>query len=122
MRRVPLLFFMFIASVVWAAPKLSHDVAKKRISELASSTIVPDAIEIREITQVPPNQAIVESTITLAFQFKRLKEGAWAVDAIRFGDNDWVNMNELLIAVYHGNPPPASALVPTPAVEPLTPI
>src|SRR5690242_5832846 len=105
MRRLHFFLLFLLATSSFAAPKLSRDLARKRISELGSSQLVADAVEIREITPEGPDHVIVESTITLAFQFKKTDEGAWAVDAIRLGDRDWVNMNELLAAIYHGNPP-----------------
>src|SRR5207302_2023104 len=64
------------------------------------------------------------TTITLAFQFKKTDSGEWDVDAIRFGDRDWVNMSELLAAINHGRlpaapalPPRATAARPVPSIE-----
>jgi hypothetical protein len=122
MRRFSIPVFLLLTAVGIAAPKLNRETATKRIDELTSSTLALDAIEIREITQTQPDRAIAESTITLAFQFKKLKEGAWEVDAIRFGDRDWVNMSELMAAVSHGRPPDLSGITPTPPVKPATPI
>ena len=123
MRRLCLLLFILLPTTsIFGATKLNRDTARKLISELGSSTLVPDAVEIREITPMPPDRAVVESTITLAFQFQKTKEGAWSVNAIRFGDRDWVNMSELLKAIYHGNPPEDSPLTGAPPIKPITPI
>src|SRR2546423_8556711 len=84
-----------------AAPKLSRELARKRISELAQFKLVPDAIEIRRIDSDGDNGAIAETTVTLAFQFKKTNGGPWAIDAVRLGDSDWVNMTELLAAIHH---------------------
>src|SRR5438270_11061997 len=109
MRAAHVLLPILLATSGFAASKLGHDVARKRISELGSSTLVLDAVEIRQITQQSADRAIVETTITLAFQFTKSEQGAWVVDAIRFGDRDWVNMSELLNAINHGNPPVMTA-------------
>src|ERR1051326_8343096 len=117
-----LLLLLFLTTSSFAAPKLSRDIARKRIAELGSSTLIPDAIEIREITHDSADGATVETTITLAFQFTKNPQGAWVVDAIRFGDRDWVNMSELLIAIYHGNPPVNTASPSVSIATPITPI
>ena len=122
MRRFSIPVFLLLTAVGFAAPKLNREIATKRIAELTSSTLTLDAIEIREIKQMPSDRAIAETTITLAFQFKKAKEGAWEVEAIRFGDRDWVDMGELLAAVYHGNPPDFSAITPTSPIKPTNPI
>src|SRR5215469_17431291 len=120
-RRLNAFLLLLLATTSFAAPSLNRDLARKRISELASTNLAADAIEIREITLEPPGSAIVESTVTLAFQFKKTDAGAWTVDAIRLGDRDWVNMSELLAAIYHGNPPAVSA-TPSIVPKPITPI
>jgi hypothetical protein len=122
MRRLGVLLLILLTTTSFAAARLSRELARKRISELSSSKLLLGAIEVREITQDSPNRATVESTITLAFQFKKTDQGAWAVDAIRFGDRDWVNMSELLAAIYHGNLPGASAPPSITNVRPITPI
>src|SRR5262249_28329463 len=121
MRHLYLLLLTLVAASAFAAPKLSRDVARKRISELSSSQLVPDAIEIREISQDSAGRAIVETTITLAFLFKKTSEG-WAIDAIRLGDADWMDMSELLAAIYHGAPPEVTASPAIPVPKRMTPI
>jgi len=61
-------------------------------------------IEIREITMPASDQAIVVTSITLAFQFKKTDSGYWDVDAVRLGDRDWIHMAELLAAIYASHP------------------
>jgi hypothetical protein len=82
-----------------AGSRLAHDDARRRIAELGRSDLVPDAIEIRRLVFQSENEAIAESSITLAFQFKRNPGGEWQVAAVRLGDRDWIDVNELLAAV-----------------------
>src|SRR5438128_2978951 len=122
-RRFLLLLLMLFTTNALAATKLSRELARKRISELVSFKLVPDAIEIRRISEDSAGRAIAETTITLAFQFKKTDSGEWDVDAIRFGDRDWVSMSELLAAIDHGKPAATPVLPPrTPTARPVTPI
>src|SRR5438128_1140913 len=83
--------------------RLSHDEARKKIADIGQSKLVPDAIEIRRIVSQTDTQAIVEATITLAFQFKRDNPNAdWRIDAVRLGDRDWISLDELLAAINDG--------------------
>src|SRR5436190_12528560 len=83
--------------------RLSHDEARKKIAEIGRSNLVPDAIEIRRIVSQTDTQAIVEASITLAFQFKRDNPNAeWRIDAVRIGDRDWISLDELLAAINDG--------------------
>jgi hypothetical protein len=85
-----------------AGSRLSSDEARKKIAELGRSNLVPDAIEIRRISSQTDTEVIAESTITLAFQFKKSSAGEWRVAAVRLGDRDWVDLNELLAAMNEG--------------------
>ncbi len=83
--------------------RLSHDEARKKISEIGRSQLVPDAIEIRRIVSQSENEAIAEANITLAFQFKRASARAdWKIEAVRLGDRDWISLDELLAAINEG--------------------
>jgi len=86
-----------------AADRLSHDEARQKIAQIGRSNLVPDAIEIRRIVSQTETEAIAESTVTLAFQFKRANPNAqWQITAVRLGDRDWVSMDELLAAINDG--------------------
>jgi hypothetical protein len=103
MHRCHLLLILCLAAIGCTGTRLSADEARKKIAELGTSKLVPDAIEIRRIVSQTDNQAIAESTVTLAFQFKKnLKTGQWEVAAVRLGDRDWVNTSELLTAINEG--------------------
>src|SRR5688572_30582703 len=82
-----------------AGPRLAHDEARKKIAELGRSELVPDAIEIRRLVFQSDNEAIAESSLTLAFQFKKSTTGEWSVAAVRLGDRDWIDVSELLAAI-----------------------
>src|SRR5262245_56946397 len=86
-----------------AADRLSHDEARQKIAQIGRSNLVPDAVEIRRIVSQTETEAIAESSVTLAFQFKRASANApWQISAVRLGDRDWVSMNELLAAINDG--------------------
>jgi len=83
-----------------AADRLSHDEARQKIAQIGRSSLVPDAVEIRRIVSQTETEAIAESSVTLAFQFKRANASAqWQIVAVRLGDRDWVSMTELLAAI-----------------------
>jgi len=86
-----------------ASDRLSHDEARQKIAQIGRSNLVPDAIEIRRIISQTDTEAIAESSVTLAFQFKRANPNAqWQISAVRLGDRDWVSMDELLAAINDG--------------------
>jgi len=86
-----------------ASARLSHDEARRKIAEIGRSNLVPDAVEIRRIVSQTNTEAIAESSVTLAFQFKRATPNAqWQIAAVRLGDRDWVSMDELLAAINDG--------------------
>jgi type II secretion system (T2SS) protein G len=86
-----------------ASSRLSHDEARKKIAAIGQSNLIPDAIEIRRIVSQTDTSAIAESSVTLAFQFKRPNEKAqWHIEAVRLGDRDWISLDELLAAINDG--------------------
>src|SRR5262249_247003 len=75
----------------------------RKITEIGSSGLVPDSVEIRRLVSQSDTQVIAETTVTLAFQFKRANATApWQISAIRLGDRDWVSLTELLAAINEG--------------------
>jgi len=86
-----------------AGGRLSHNEARKRIAEIGTSPLVPQAIEIRRIVSQSDTQAIAEASIMLAFQFTKDKQSnQWRVAAVRLGDRDWISLDELLAAISDG--------------------
>ena len=102
----PALFLVLIGCFALPActsARLSHDEARKKIAAIGQSTLVPDAIEVRRIVSQTDTTAIAESTVTLAFQFKRPNANAeWHIEAVRLGDRDWVSLDELIAAMNEG--------------------
>jgi hypothetical protein len=82
-----------------AGSRLSHDDARRKIAELSRSDLVPDSVEINRIVSQTDNEVIAESSVTLAVQFKKDPNGVWNVTAVRLGDRDWIDVNELLAAL-----------------------
>jgi len=116
MRCIHLLMMLSLVGGGCASTQLTRNVARKQISQVGSSNLVPDAIEVRNITTQGSDQAIAETTVTLAFQFtKDKKTGEWSIESVRLGDRDWVSLKELLTAINGGSPPDstASQMVPT---------
>ena len=86
-----------------ASDRLSHDEARQKIAQIGRSNLVPDAVEIRRIISQTDTEAIAESSVTLALQFKRANLNAqWQISAVRLGDRDWVSMDGLLAAINDG--------------------
>ena len=86
-----------------ASDRLSHAEARQKIAQIGRSNLVPDAVEIRRIISQTDTEAIAESSVTLAFQFKRANPNAqWQISAVRLGDRDWVSLDELLAAINEG--------------------
>ena len=103
MKHSPVLLFSIILLASCTADRLSHDEARKKVSEIGRSTLVPNAIEIRRVTLQSDTQAVAEANVTLAFQFKRDNPAAeWKIEAVRLGDRDWVSLTEFLAAVDEG--------------------
>ena len=86
-----------------AADRLSQNEARQKIAQIGRSNLVPDAVEIRRIVSQSETEAIAESSVTLAFQFKRPNANSeWRISAVRLGDRDWISMDELLAAINEG--------------------
>ena len=98
-----LALLLSLALSACSSARLSHDDARQKIAAISRSRLIPDAIEIRRIVSQSDTQAIAESTVTLAFQFKRgnAKE-EWQVEAVRLGDRDWISLDELLAGINEG--------------------
>ncbi len=97
------LFFGCLIVSGCASDRLSHDEARQKIAQIGRSSLIPDAIEIRRIVSQTDTEAIAESTVTLAFQFKRPNPNQeWRISAVRLGDRDWIGLDELLAAINEG--------------------
>jgi hypothetical protein len=102
-RLANVLFLSCLIASGCASDRLSHDEARRKIGQIGRSNLVPDAIEIRRIVSQTDTEAIAESSITLAFQFKRANPNMeWSIAAVRLGDRDWIGLDELLAAINDG--------------------
>jgi hypothetical protein len=83
--------------------RLSHDEVREQIAAIGKSSLLPDSIQIQRIVSQSDNEAIAETTVSLAFEFKKDKSsGPWRIASVRLGDRDWVGVEELLAAVNEG--------------------
>jgi len=93
------LFSAFAASGCGGG-RVSHNEIRKQIAELGTSTLVPDAINVRRVVSQSGNRLIAETDVELAFQFERdTEKSPWHVAAVRLGDQNWVSVPELIAAV-----------------------
>jgi hypothetical protein len=94
------LFLIAASAAGCSGPRLSHDEVRKQIAAIGKSSLLPDSVQIQRIVSQTDNDAIAETTVSLAFEFKRDKTfGPWRIAAVRLGDRDWVDVDELLAAI-----------------------
>jgi hypothetical protein len=80
--------------------RLSHDEARRKIAEVANSSLVPGSIQVQRIVSQSDKAAIAETSVALAFEFKRNKPtDPWHIAAVRLGDRDWLGVDEIIAAV-----------------------
>ena len=83
-----------------SGPRLSHDEVRKQIAAMGKSSLLPDSIQIQRIVSQSDTAAIAETTVSLAFEFKKDKaSGPWRIASVRLGDRDWIDVNELVAAI-----------------------
>jgi hypothetical protein len=93
------LIVAFVASGCGGA-RLSHNEIRKQVAELGTSTLIPEAIDVRRIVSQSGNRLIAETTVELAFQFERdTAVSPWHVSSVRLGDQNWVSVSELIAAL-----------------------
>jgi hypothetical protein len=80
--------------------RLSHDEVRRQIAAIGTSALLPDSIQVQRIVSQSDKDAIAETTVSLAFEFKREKPSdPWHIAAVRLGDRDWIGVDELLAAI-----------------------
>ncbi len=80
--------------------RLSHNEIRKQVAEFGTSTLIPEAVNVRRIVSQSGNRAIAETTVELAFQFERdTATSPWHISAVRLGDQNWVTFSELVGAL-----------------------
>jgi hypothetical protein len=99
-RALPLLLITALAASACGGARLSHDEIRRKVAELGTSTLVPQAVEVRRIVSQSDTRLIAETTVELAVQFERDTTGSpWHVTSVRLGDQNWISTAELIAAI-----------------------
>jgi hypothetical protein len=94
-----LLITAFAASSCGGA-RISHNEIRRKVAELGTSTLVPQAVEIRRIVNESDKRVIAETTVELAAQFERDTVGSpWHITSVRLGDQNWISVAELTAVI-----------------------
>lgn len=89
-----------LTTAACSSASLSHAEARRKIAEIGTSSLVPGSIQIQRIVSQTDKDAIAETTVAMAFEFKRNKAtDPWRVAAVRLGDRDWMGVDEIVMAV-----------------------
>lgn len=75
--------------------KLSPDTARTRILQLGLMEIEGKTLEVLKVRQVGGKQAVAEASLNMVFQLTRNSRGMWEVEAVRFSDGNWVQVDTL---------------------------
>lgn len=75
--------------------KLSPDTARNRILKLGLMEIEGKTLEVLKVRQVGGKQAVAEASLNMVFQLTRNSRGRWEVEAVRFSDGNWVQVETL---------------------------
>jgi hypothetical protein len=75
--------------------KLSPDTARTRILKLGLMEIEGKTLEVRKVRQIGGKQAVAEASLNMVFQLTRNSRGRWEVEAVRFSDGNWVQIETL---------------------------
>ena len=75
--------------------KLSPDTARTRILKLGLMEIEGKTLEVLKVRQVGGKQAVAEASLNMVFQLARNSRGKWEVEAVRFSDGNWVQVETL---------------------------
>lgn len=95
-----LLLLSFLMTSGCGGSRLSHDVIRKQVADLGSSTLVPSSVAVRRVVSQSGDRAIAETTVDLAFQFERDSDKSpWHITSVRLGDQNWVSVPELIVAL-----------------------
>ena len=75
--------------------KLSPDTARARILKLGLMEIEGKTLEVRKVRQIGGKHAVAEASLNMVFQLTRNSRGKWEVEAVRFSDGNWVQVETL---------------------------
>ena len=98
MKRAAILLLLLLTGC--AGARLSSDEIRKKIVEVGGSGVIPAAVEVREIVSESANELVANSTVAMAFQFRRANTSSpWEIAAVRLGDRDWISLPQLIAAI-----------------------
>jgi hypothetical protein len=100
-RQQSVIFIIALGLLTGCASKRLPDegFVRGQIEKYGLGEIEKGELQIRSISLVQKNQAIVETTLPATLQLSRPKGKSWQIDAVRLGDRNWIEMNQLLEAV-----------------------
>ena len=94
-RILALLAFACCLAACASSRKLSPDTARARILKLGLMEIEGKTLEVRKVRQIGGKQAVAEASLNMVFQLARNSRGKWEVEAVRFSDGNWVQVETL---------------------------
>lgn len=94
-RMVALLALVGCLAACASSRKLSPDTARARILKLGLMEIEGKTLEVRKVRQIGGKQAVAEASLNMVFQLARNSRGKWEVEAVRFSDGNWVQVETL---------------------------
>ncbi|MDE2965241.1 MAG: type II secretion system protein GspG [Acidobacteriota bacterium] len=94
-RIIALLALVCCLAACASSRKLSPDTARTRILKMGLMEIEGKTLEVRKVRQVGGKQAVAEASLNMVFQLTRNSRGKWEVEAVRFSDGNWVQVETL---------------------------
>ena len=94
-RMVALLALVCSLAACASSRKLSPDTARSRILKLGLMEIEGKTLEVQKVRQLGGRQAVAEASLNMVFQLTRNSRGKWEVEAVRFSDGNWVQVETL---------------------------
>ena len=94
-RIISLLALVCSLAACASSRKLSPDTARTRILKLGLMEIEGKTLEVQKVRQIGGKQAVAEASLNMVFQLTRNSRGKWEVEAVRFSDGNWVQVETL---------------------------
>ena len=94
-RILALLALVCFLAACASSRKLSPRTARAKILKLGLMEIEDKTLEVRKVRQIGGKQAVAEASLNMVFQLTRNSRGKWEVQAVRFSDGNWVQVDTL---------------------------
>ncbi len=94
-RIIALLALVCCLAACASSRKLSPDTARARILKLGLMEIEGKTLEVQKVRQLGGKHAVAEASLNMVFQLTRNSRGKWEVEAVRFSDGNWVQVETL---------------------------